>query len=370
VRHSPSDQVFDLTLFFDLSADLLCIAGYDGYFKKVSPSVQKLLGYTQEELFSRQITSFIHPEDRELTDKYRESIKNGSPLYHFENRYLTKTGDIVWLSWTSMPVPDKRLIYAIAKHITHKKKIEADRNLLLTNLTQVNARLKRLNYTTSHDLRAPVNNLLAVFELLDPDKIQDQETRQFIDLLRTSTDVLMHNLNKYVDQLSHPDHLNIQLESLNLELCLQTVLASLASLLESAQASIQVDFSALPEIVFNRAYLESIFLNLITNSIKYAQPGLLPVISISSRLADDVPQLIFSDNGLGFELEKVKDKLFGFHQTFHNHFDSKGIGLYLVHSHLLSLGGQIELESQVNQGSTFTLSFKKPPKTPAASLNP
>src|SRR5690606_22381447 len=123
-------------------------------------------------------------------------------------------------------------------------------------------------------------------------------------------------------------------------------------------------FSALQEIVFNPAYLESIFLNLISNAIKYAQPGVLPVISISSRLLGDVPQLVFSDNGLGFDMAEVKDKIFGFHQTFHDHFDSKGIGLYLVHNHLLSLGGQIELESQLNQGSTFTLSFKKQPNPP------
>ncbi len=68
-------------------------------------------------------------------------------------------------------------------------------------------------------------------------------------------------------------------------------------------------------------------------------------------------QLIFSDNGLGFNMDKVKDKIFGLHQKFHDHIDSKGIGLYLVYNHVTSLGGQIAVESEVNKGATFIISF-------------
>ena len=104
--------------------------------------------------------------------------------------------------------------------------------------------------------------------------------------------------------------------------------------------------------------MESILLNLITNSIKYAKPGISPVISISSRKLNGKNQLFFSDNGLGFDMDAVKGKIFGLHQKFHNHIDSKGIGLYLVHNHVTSLGGEIIVESKINEGTTFIITFK------------
>src|SRR6187402_1088116 len=94
--------VFNLELFFELSPDLFCIAGYDGYFKRVNLAVAKLLGYSYEELFAKPINEFIHPDDRDITSQNRDNLKNSIPLLNFENRYITKTGDIVWLSWTSM----------------------------------------------------------------------------------------------------------------------------------------------------------------------------------------------------------------------------------------------------------------------------
>ncbi|RYD88760.1 MAG: PAS domain S-box protein, partial [Sphingobacteriales bacterium] len=113
-----------LEYLFDLSPDLLCIAGYDGYFKKINPAVSKTLGYTNEELFARPINSFVHPDDQEITSKNRQRIREDNPLINFENRYLTKSGETVWLSWTSMPIKRDQMVFAIAKIINHKKKIE------------------------------------------------------------------------------------------------------------------------------------------------------------------------------------------------------------------------------------------------------
>ena len=118
------DTLFDLEYFFELSPDLLCIAGYDGYFKKINPAVSKTLGYSNQELFSRPINSFVHPDDQAITSKNRELIKDDQPLIDFENRYITKSGEIVWLSWTSMPIKRDRMVFAIAKIISHKKKLE------------------------------------------------------------------------------------------------------------------------------------------------------------------------------------------------------------------------------------------------------
>ncbi|MGV3525560.1 MAG: PAS domain-containing sensor histidine kinase [Candidatus Sericytochromatia bacterium] len=354
----PPDYTMDLELFFELSPDFLCIASYDGYFKRVNPTVSKVLGYTPEELYAHPISHFVYPEDRKTTAESRNQMLKGVPLLNFENRYLTKTGEIVWLSWTSMPVETAQCVYAIAKNVTHKKKIEADRNALLTHLTHINSELKQLTYTTSHDLRSPVNNLLSVFSLLDTSKIQDAETLEFIEILKSAAEVLKQTLNTYVDHLSHHD-VQMEMERLNLAEVLGGVMLSLKSLLQHSRALVQIDFSKLEEIAFNKSYLESIFLNLITNSIKYAKPDCPPEISISSRWEKGLQQLIYSDNGLGFDLDTVKDKIFGLHQTFHPHSDSKGIGLYLIYNHIKRMGGHIQLESSPNQGATFVISLKR-----------
>ena len=353
-----SNANYQFEHFFELSPDLLCIAGFDGYFKRINPAVSKLLGYTNEELFSKPINEFVYHEDQDVTAMARKEISKSNPLLNFENRYVTKNGEIVWLSWTSMPVDKDKLVFAIAKNVTHKKTLEEERNLLLANLTKINTDLKQLTYTTSHDLRSPVNNLLSVFSLLDVSKINDEETLEFIAVLKSASESLKKNLNDYVDVLNQKESLHVQIEELDFNESLNEVLQSLNSLIQGSKVTINVDFSEIEKIQFNKAYLKSIFLNLITNSIKYAKPDSSAIISIHTQKTNGVNQLIISDNGLGFDMDNVRDKIFGLHQKFHNHIDSSGIGLYLIYNHINNLGGHIEVKSEINEGAEFTITFK------------
>lgn len=356
--NTDSKDDFNLELFFELSPDLLCIAGYDGYFKKINSTVSKTLGYTNEELFARPIVDFVHIEDRHTTLNRRENLKRNIPLLNFENRYVTKSGETVWLSWTSIPIESEKMVFAVAKNVTHRRRQDDDRNLLLANLTRINNNLKQLNYTTSHDLRSPVSNLLSVFSLMDALTIEDKEVLEFIDILKDATENLKNTLNNYVDVLSNDDALSVPVEELDLAECFDSVRQSLRALIRDSSTTFRVDFSEAPKAIFNRTYMESVFLNLITNSIKYARNDAPPVISISSRRENGIDQLIFVDNGLGFDMEKVKNRIFGFNQKFHNHSDSKGIGLYLVYNHITNLGGHITFKSAVNKGTKFTISFR------------
>lgn len=348
---------YSLIPFFKLSTDLLCIAGYDGYFKKINPAFSKLLGYSKEELLEQPINSFIHPEDQNLTEKHRDNIRQGKPLLNFENRYLTKDGKTVWLSWTSIPHNEKRLVYAVAKDITHRKKHEKQRNELVSELTQSNQLLKQLTYTTSHDLRTPVNNLLSVFNLIDTKNIRDEETLELIGLLKDASKNLKKTLDNYVDDLNQEDTLHIPTTELNIREVLDSVIQSIHSFIRDSNTTFQIILDDFDTINFQRAYLESILLNLISNSIKYAHPNRNPVISITAEKSNGDKQLIVSDNGRGFDSEKLKGRVFGLHQKFHNHKDSKGIGLYLVYNHITNLGGKISVESKVDKGTTFRLTF-------------
>jgi PAS domain S-box-containing protein len=352
---------FPLDPFFDDVDDLLCIAGYDGFFKKVNPAVIRLLGYSEEELYSRSIKTFIHPEDQDRTWDHRQNRIKGKAPGKFINRYITKTGKTVWLSWSSIPVESQEVMYAIAKNITPLKEKETERNVLIENLSEINKNLKNLSYTTSHDLRTPVNNLLAVFSLLDTSKIKDKETLEFIDILKTATDGLKNTLNNYMDILNEKNLIRAKISSVNLKEIVHNVINSVSSLIENTDTKITVTISDELSVQFNEENLKSVVLNLITNAIKYAHVDRTPKISIQAQDSDSGVILRVCDNGIGFDTEKNSGKIFGLNEKFHgeNNPDSKGVGLYLVHNHITNMGGSISVESKVNIGTTFTITLRK-----------
>jgi PAS domain S-box-containing protein len=112
---------FEMFTLFEMTPDFVCIAGRDGYFKKVNPAVPAKLGYTTEELYARPISSFIHPDDLALTSQERQSLLNGKTLLNFQNRYVARNGAVIWLEWTSVYVSDQEIVFAIAKDITASK---------------------------------------------------------------------------------------------------------------------------------------------------------------------------------------------------------------------------------------------------------
>lgn len=120
------DPEIDLFTFFEITPDLVCIAGKDGFFRKINPAVIDKLGYTKEELFARPIDSFIHPDDRCMTAGRRARLLNGEALFNFDNRYVARNGKIVWLAWTSVYFPEKEVVFALAKDITARKQLETE----------------------------------------------------------------------------------------------------------------------------------------------------------------------------------------------------------------------------------------------------
>jgi len=353
-KRTTKQMYLQLEPLFEQSTDCLCIADYDGYFVKTNPAFVELLGYSEEELGSKPISEFIYEEDRKLTAGHRAKLKQNVPLVNFENRYVCKNGELVWLHWTSIPVEEEKLIYAIAKDVTRKKELESERISHLSQLSEVNEKLKRLNYTTSHDLRSPLNNLISMVDLIDPSKIEDTETLEILSYIRLSAEGLKTSLNSLVEN----NILAEKKEMVGFYATLLKVQKTIGTLIQNAGAKFEVDFSALEGVEFIPSYMESVFLNLITNSIKYARPGVPPVISIRSVWEDSGQTLIYSDNGMGFDMDKVGHLVFSLDQKFHGNKDSKGVGLYLVHSHITYLGGSISVESIVNEGTTFTIKFE------------
>lgn len=229
----------------------------------------------------------------------------------------------------------------------------------LAELSKSNKNFEQINYKTSHDLRSPVNNLNSIIAMIDLDKIPDDKNKKLINLIKNGVDQLKEKMNFYINSLIETNSREIQVEEISFQESLELVLDSINNLVSKSGANFITDFKDCPSVQFNRDYLESIFLNLITNSIKYTAPEKTPEMRIKTQDLSTKIELSYEDNGIGFDIEKVKDRIFGLHQTFHHNEDSKGIGLYLVHTHVTSLGGDIKVESEVNKGTKFTITFNK-----------
>jgi PAS domain S-box-containing protein len=111
----------ELDRFFTLSLDLMCISGFDGYFKRLNPAWERVLGYTVDELLARPYLDFVHPDDRSVTADEAAKVHGGQPVLAFENRYRHKNGTYRWLEWAAISYPDEQVSYAAARDITDRK---------------------------------------------------------------------------------------------------------------------------------------------------------------------------------------------------------------------------------------------------------
>src|SRR5207244_543642 len=107
---------------FDLSLDMLCIAGLDGHFKRVNPAFERTLGYTTQQLLSQPFLDFVHPDDRAPTADAMEMLERGEKVVQFENRYMCSDGSTRWLEWSTRPMPDEGLLYAAARDVTDRRR--------------------------------------------------------------------------------------------------------------------------------------------------------------------------------------------------------------------------------------------------------
>jgi diguanylate cyclase len=111
---------------FNLSLDMISTAGFDGRFKSVNPAFERALGYAPEELVDHAFLDFVHPDDREKTERESASLSDGVTTVQFQNRYFAKDGEVHWMEWTSIPLPDEGLIYGVARDVTERKALEQE----------------------------------------------------------------------------------------------------------------------------------------------------------------------------------------------------------------------------------------------------
>ena len=304
----------------------------------------------------------IHPDDlAEYQNQFQLHLDNKIPFYENAKRMLTKSGNYKWiLSRGKIIKRDENgnalRIIGTDIDITHQKEEEKKLVQSLQIIGEQNSRLLNFAHIVSHNLNSHTGNFKMLLDLIDEEN-DEQTTKEVLGYLRTSSNAL----NQTIEHLKELVDINTQMvhkkENLNLNMYLNKVLDILNNDISKNKVKI---FNKIPKecyIDFNQSYLESILLNFTTNAIKYSHPERVPEIMYNHYLENGKVVLEIQDNGLGIDLARHGDKLFGMYKTFHKNENARGIGLFITKNQIESMGGSVTVDSKTNKGTTFKIYF-------------
>ncbi len=351
-----SEAEVHLRRLFRLALDLMCVADFEGYFKRVNPAFERVLGYSREELLSRKFIEFVHPDDRESTLREVESLARGAITVDFENRYRTRDGDYRWLAWRSAPMVDSGLIYAIARDITDKK---ADRELLTSQareLARSNAELEQFAHVASHDLRAPLRSIVTLANFIEDDlgdAIPDRTRAHLAELRRRA--LLMKALT---DDLLVYSRAGGEREE-TVEVDTAALVRDVVFLLDPpAGLEIEPDGS-LPVFEAARGPLEQVLRNLIANAIKHHDRD-RGRIRVSARDRGGRWEFAVDDDGPGISgADRGRVLAILGEPAPAGEAAGHGMGLGLVRRIVERFGGTVRLDAGEGRGATFRFDWPK-----------
>ena len=320
-----------------------------------------MTGYKSKKVLSKPFNPFNTEElDSHEYEKFIAAIAEKREC-QIETLTKKKNKEEYWVRFSMIPIynSDNELSHwiSIQKDVTEERKQEKEKEQLIRELTQNNKDLKQFSYITSHNLRAPLSNLIGLLNLIEDIPINDSELLEIINGFKKSTHLLNETINDLVKIIVIKDKISIQKENVTINEVVEHVFSQLKFQIERSKPILKLNFDEADTIYTNKAYLESILINLLTNSIKYKSETKKLKISITIKKTNNSTILKFKDNGIGIDLKRNSEHIFGLYQRFHDYPDSKGLGLYLVKSQIESLGGTIAIESEVNKGTEFTLTF-------------
>lgn len=328
-------------------------------FPYASPGIRDIYEVEPEDVQydASKVFAKIHPDDVNMVNQeILESAKNQT-IFQVDFRVVLPKKGIEWRQCKANPqrlIDGSVLWYGIITNITREVNNFNQIKKLLTLEEEQNKRMRNFTHIVSHNLRSHTANMHGIFTLL---AIEHPEllNNTYIDLLQQAATNLNSTIQNLNDVLSTRYATQEDWEVKNLAQVVEDAISSVAQLAQEAEVAIHNEVPKHLEVKVIPAYLDSIVLNMITNAIKFRSADRKSYIRISTQENKQQIGLYFEDNGLGIDLERHRNNLFGMYKTFHRHRDSRGLGLFLTKSQIESLGGRIDVESEVNKGTIFKI---------------
>jgi two-component system cell cycle sensor histidine kinase/response regulator CckA len=365
---NTGDSIVD---FFEMSLDHLCIAGFDGYWKRLNPSWSRTLGWTREELLSRPVLDFVHPDDREATILARQDLMAGESYIQVVNRYRCKDGTYRWFEWRSVARLDRGLVYGAARDVTDQKRVEASLAAAEANQEKLQRQLFLADRMASvgtlaagvaHEINNPLAAVTANIGMLveDLSVLQDElPTRDLGHLRDMAVDVqaAAERIRKIVRGLKTftraPDQQRAVFElRAVLELAIDLTIGEIRN-----KARLVREYGPAPAVEGDDARLAQAFINLLVNATQAIRADDRDGNEIRvSTSTDDRGRAVVEvrDTGAGIAPDVV-GRIFDPFFTTRPVGEGTGLGLWICHDVVTSMGGEIAVTSEPGKGAAFRI---------------
>ncbi len=355
-----AEETLQLTQFtFDHAGDAIYWMRADGRIVNANEAASQALGYSHQELLELSVPDIDPHYNKKGWSTFFNEIRQKGSL-SFESTQKSRHGGLIPVDIRASFIKfgPEELCCAFVRDIRDRKHAERVREKISEDIIQRNKNLEQFSYIVSHNLRAPVANIIGISDAAQDETISFDLKKELMKGLSYSANKLDEVINDLNNILQSRQDVNQNAELVSFSGIMHDIQASIGYLIKKENAVLLTDFSAADEMLTIKSYLYSIFYNLISNSLKYRQPEVPVVIDIQSRRKGGNIELFFKDNGMGIDMNKKGDQVFGLYKRFHTESaEGKGMGLYMVKTQVESIGGKISISSEVNKGTTFKLIF-------------
>lgn len=347
---------------FENAAIGMALLDIDGKWLKINQTLCQIIGYSEEELYQLTFQEITHPDDLKADlDLVQELIDGKRSHYQMEKRYIHKKGHIVHIILAASLVRNQsnQPLYFISQiiDITQQKNAEQEIKALLDVTKDQNERLKNFAHIVSHNLRSHSGNISMMMDILLEENPELSEN-EYLNLLKSAS----KNLGETIAHLNEVVLMNTavidNLKGVSLYNAIQNAIQNVSALARESKVTIENNINTDEKVLAIPAYLDSIMLNFLTNAIKYSSDERDSYIKLSTIIEKDYLILKIEDNGLGIDLKRHGAKLFGLYKTFHYHKDARGVGLFITKNQIEAMGGKVEVSSEVDKGTTFSIYLK------------
>jgi len=351
----------DRDRLFNLSIDMLCVAGTDGYFKRLNPAFEHTLGHTAEELLARPSLEFIHEDDRARTQDAVDRLARGQQMIDFDNRFRCRDGSYRWVSWRTAPDTTGRLMYGIGRDVTERRNLEQQ----LRHSQKMDA-VGQLAGGIAHDF----NNLVLAIELNTQFALRSEDPAERRRSLHEVQQAAQRAADLTRQLLAFARRQPATLVAVHLNDIVEGMLAILSRLIPESIEIVFDPSAALQPILADAAQIEQILLNLCVNA-RDAMPsgGRLTIQTRTGAAGDEGAQveLVVRDTGIGIAPE-IRERVFEPFFTTKPQGYGTGLGLSTVYGIVEQHGGRIQVDSEPGSGTVFQIQLPVSTGIPAASL--